>query len=216
MSDTNHDGTKDYRFMAMVYDPAFERFMRPIREKALQISDVRPGDRVLDLCCGTGRQSKLFADAGADVCGVDLSDFMIVKAKKKETGSLVFTQGDAANTGYGDSTFDLAFTGLSLHEVDEEIKTGFLCEMQRVVKPGGGLIITDFSVQTQNGFRNGMVKRAAHTIEWLAGGDHYRNYLNWMSGGGLAGFVSRIGLHVEKTIPVNGGHFLIVKAINMK
>lgn len=216
MNSANHDGTKDYRFAARVYDPLLERFMRPIREKALQISDMRQGDRVLDLCCGTGRQAKLFAEAGADVCGIDLSVYMIARAKKKEAGNLVFTQGDAANTTYGDSIFDLACTGLSLHEVDEEIKDGFLREMQRVVKPGGGLIITDFSIQDQNGFRNSLYKRAAHTIEWLAGGDHYRNYRKWMSDGGLAGFVSRAGLQIEKAIPVNGGHFLIVKAVNTK
>ena len=120
MSDSNHDGTKDYRFMAMVYDPAFERFMRPIREKALQISDVRQGDRVLDLCCGTGRQAKLFAEAGADVCGVGLSDFMIAKAKKKAKR---FPQRDGQKSGAHNRMARRGRPLQQLPEVDERGRT---------------------------------------------------------------------------------------------
>ncbi len=208
--------TKGYRLASMIYDPVIERGMQPVRKKTLEISRLEPGDKVLDVCCGTGRQAEIFAETGADVCGVDLSDFMIDKARKKQRKSLTFIQADAAATGLDESSFDVASTGFSLHEVDEETRTGFLNEMARVTKPGGFLIFTDFSIQTRNGYKNRMRKGLAHSLEWLAGPEHYRNYMDWMRAGGLKGFLARKNLPVEKVFHMNGGHILIAKVMNSK
>lgn len=216
MDQSEDNGKRGYRFAALIYDPIVERWMRPVRQKALEICGMRPGDKVIDVCCGTGRQAEIFAETGARICGVELSDFMFERAKKKEKSNLVFMQADATDTGLAESSFDYASTGFSLHEVDEATRTGFISEMIRVTKPGGYLIFTDFSIQSRTGFKNRLRKAVADFMEWFAGSEHYRNYLEWMESGGLTGFLAGKGLDVENSIHLNGGHILIVKAANIK
>ena len=141
---------------------------------------------------------------------------MLEKAKLKSNDNLFFTQADATATGFSDSVFDFSTTGFSLHEVEEPVSNGFLREMIRVTKPCGALIFTDFSVPTANGFKNAMRQGLAHSAEWFAGGEHYRNYTAWMARGGLAGFLDRNGLAMNQTIPLNGGHILIARVVHFK
>lgn len=210
------DGTEDYKFAAAIYDPVLERWLKTVREKTLEASGVKPRDKVLEVCCGTGRQAELYAQREAVVLGIDLSVYMIAKAKKKEKENLSFVQGDATDLPYDDSCFDLSSTGFSLHEVDEKIREKFLREMQRVTRKGGSLIFVDFSVQTQNGFLNRFYSGLTRSIEWLAGGDHYMNYCKWMNDGGLKGFIERYDLKTNDTISMRGGGVLIARIENRR
>ena len=133
MNTAAENGTKGYRLASFIYDPVIERGMAPVRKKTLEISGLQPGDRVVDLCCGTGRLAELIAGTGAEVCGVELSDFMFARAKMKEKPGVTFIQSDAAATGLPESSFDYAFTGFSLHEVARQTSAGFLSEMRRAV-----------------------------------------------------------------------------------
>lgn len=216
MDTMEEQGRRGYRFASIIYDPLIERWMRPVRKKTLQICKANPFDKILDVCCGTGRQAEMFAETEAEVCGVELSDFMFNKAKLKEKTNLTFKQADAANTGFDDSVFDFASTGFSLHEVDEKTRSGFLDEMIRVTKPGGFLIFTDFSPQTQSGLKHNIGKYVAHLFEWLAGKEHFSNYIEWMKNGGLIEYLSAKGFNIEITIPHNGGHILVAKVVNQK
>ena len=216
MKNSCTDATKGYRLASWIYDPVVERFMSRVRERTLEIANLKPGHSLLDICCGTGTQAELFSRTGARVSGIELSGFMIAKARRKENEHLTFTQADATATGFGDSMFDFATTGFSLHEVEEPIRDGFLNEMIRVTKPGGALIFTDFSVQTGNGFRNRARKAVAHFAEWFAGAEHFRNYQAWMNLGGLDAYLDGKGLPIQTQSPLNGGHILIAKVVNFK
>lgn len=209
--------TKGYRLASILYDPLLEKSMESTRELILKISGIQDGDKVLDVCCGTGGQAQQYARTGAQVFGIDLSEYMIKKAKKKETQNLKFALGDGTETPYDDSFFDMASSCFSLHEVIETVAEGFLHEMRRVTKRGGALVFADFSEMTEVSRENKHQKKVLNTIErWLGGGEHYRNYLSWIKKGGLAGFLSRNELATEKAEALSGGNILIARTKNMK
>lgn len=216
MGNEMDSGKRGYRFASIIYDPVVERMNRRIRKHTLEIIGLKSGDKIVDVCCGTGRQAEIFAETGAEVCGVELSDFMLEKTKKREKQNLSFVQANAKDTGLAESYFDYATTGFSLHEVDAETRNGFLNEMSRITRPDGFLIFTDFSIQTKNGFKNIFFKKVSDSFEFFAGGEHYRHYVDWMKNGGLTEYLSSKGYTATSSISLNGGHILIVKVANKK
>jgi demethylmenaquinone methyltransferase / 2-methoxy-6-polyprenyl-1,4-benzoquinol methylase len=109
---------------------------------------VRPGDRALDLCCGTGDIAFALASAGAEVTGLDFSEPMLDVARDRGTnlpsgiGNLKFMVGDAQKTPFADGAFDIVTVGYGLRNL-ASWEAG-LREMVRVAKPGGRLLVLDF------------------------------------------------------------------------
>jgi demethylmenaquinone methyltransferase/2-methoxy-6-polyprenyl-1,4-benzoquinol methylase len=111
---------------------------------------ARPGQRVLDLAAGTGSSSLPFAAAGAYVvpCDFSLGMLRVGKAHHRE---LAFVAGDALRLPFPDEAFDtvtISFGLRNLHDVDAG-----LVEMARVTKPGGRLVVCEFSHPTWSPFR---------------------------------------------------------------
>src|SRR5205814_4249506 len=77
---------------------------------------VRPGDAVLDAACGTGDLAVLAARAGARVTGLDFSEAMLVRARRKAP-ELEWVQGDLLALPFDDSTFDAATVGFGVRNV---------------------------------------------------------------------------------------------------
>ena len=97
---------------------------------------VRPGDRVLDACCGTGDLALACARAGGRVTGLDFAARMLGRAREKAPG-LEWVQGDLLALPFEDATFDAATVGFGVRNVaDLEAAFG---ELARVLKPGGRL-----------------------------------------------------------------------------
>jgi demethylmenaquinone methyltransferase/2-methoxy-6-polyprenyl-1,4-benzoquinol methylase len=118
------------------------RLWRKAVGKAL---DVAPGERVLDLGAGTGTSSLPFAAAGATVVPCDFSLGMLREGKKRHP-ELPLTAGDATRLPFADGVFDAATISFALRNVHD---TGAaLREMRRVVRPGGRLVICEFSQPT--------------------------------------------------------------------
>ena len=101
-----------------------------------------PGQRVLDLAAGTGTSSEPYADAGVDVVACDFSVGML-KVGKRRRPDIDFIAGDATNLPFADNSFDASTISFGLRNVMDPKKA--LREMLRVTKPGGKLVVAEFS-----------------------------------------------------------------------
>ena len=104
---------------------------------------VRPGDRVLDACCGTGDLAIAAHAAGASsVVGLDFSAAMLERARRKAP-ELAFIEGDVLALPFKDESFDAAVVGFGIRNVAD--LTAGLGELRRVLRPGGRLGILEIT-----------------------------------------------------------------------
>jgi demethylmenaquinone methyltransferase/2-methoxy-6-polyprenyl-1,4-benzoquinol methylase len=133
--------------IAPVYD-AMNRVMTAgldRRWRAATIREaVRPGDRVLDACCGTGDLAVAARAAGAAfVAGVDFSEAMLERARRKAP-ELDWVQADVLALPFEDDAFDAAVVGFGVRNVED--LEACLRELRRVLRPGGRLGILEITM----------------------------------------------------------------------
>ncbi|MEU3190992.1 demethylmenaquinone methyltransferase [Streptomyces sp. NPDC006992] len=112
--------------------------------------DARPGERVLDLAAGTGTSSLPFVEAGAFTVPCDFSLGMLREGKRRHSW-MPFTAGDATRLPFADAVFDAVTISFGLRNVSA-VDTA-LTELLRVTKPGGRVLICEFSHPTWAPFR---------------------------------------------------------------
>lgn len=120
------------------------------RRATTKIINPKAGMKILDLAAGTGSSSEPLARAGADVIPADFSDGMLA-AGRKARPHLPFTKADALNLPFADNEFDLATISFGLRNTADVARALF--EMFRVVKPGGRIVVTEFSTPVFPPFR---------------------------------------------------------------
>ncbi|MEU5049780.1 demethylmenaquinone methyltransferase [Streptomyces sp. NPDC021096] len=120
------------------------------RKAVAQAVAARPGEKVLDLAAGTGTSSLPFAADGAYVVPCDFSTGMLREGKKRNPW-LPLTAGDATKLPFADGVFDAVTISFGLRNVQETDTA--LREMLRVTKPGGRVVICEFSHPTWAPFR---------------------------------------------------------------
>ena len=120
------------------------------RKQVLTALDPKPGEIVLDIAAGTGTSSEPFDAAGAHVVPADFSLGMLREGKKRRA-DLGFTAADATKLPFADASFDAVTMSFGLRNVVDV--TGALAEFARVTKPGGRLLICEFSHPTNGPFR---------------------------------------------------------------
>ena len=118
---------------------------RSWRRATVKAVGAGPGERVLDLAAGTGTSSEPFAAAGAQVVPCDFSFGMLAVGKERRP-DLPFTAGDATKLPFADESFDAVTISFGLRNVVDTM--GALTEMRRVVRPGGRIVICEFSAPT--------------------------------------------------------------------
>ena len=109
-------------------------------------SVVRPGDRVLDACCGTGDLAVAALKVGArEVVGLDFSPKMLERARAKQP-SVSWLEGDVMDMQFEDGAFGSATVGFGVRNVVDLAKA--LAELRRVLHPGGRLGILEITTPT--------------------------------------------------------------------
>lgn len=103
---------------------------------------VRPGDRVLDACCGTGDLALAAKEAGGNVTGLDFSPRMLERARAK-SGEIDWVQGDLLALPFENAAFDAATVGFGVRNLDD-LERG-LVELRSVLRPGGRLAILEIT-----------------------------------------------------------------------
>jgi demethylmenaquinone methyltransferase/2-methoxy-6-polyprenyl-1,4-benzoquinol methylase len=103
---------------------------------------VRPGDRVLDSCCGTGDLALACARAGGRVTGLDFSEPMLERARRKSS-QVEWVQGDALALPFEDGSFDAATVGFGVRNL-ADLERG-LAELRRVLRPAGRLGVLEIT-----------------------------------------------------------------------
>jgi len=120
------------------------------RKAVVDAVAARPGERVLDLAAGTGTSSQPFADSGAEVVPCDFSLGML-RVGKRARPRLPFTAGDGTRLPFADGTFDAVTISFGLRNIVDP--DAGLREMLRVTRPGGRLVVCEFSHPTWPVFR---------------------------------------------------------------
>ena len=152
---------KDPHEVAAMFDGVAERYdltndllslgqTRLWRRAVAQAVDARPGESILDLAAGTGTSSTPFQQAGANVVACDFSLGMLEVGRQRNP-YLDFVAGDATKLPFKDGVFDAVTISFGLRNVEDT--TAALRELRRVTKPGGRLLVCEFSHPTFAPFR---------------------------------------------------------------
>lgn len=123
------------------------------REATTRAVDPQPGERILDLAAGTCRSSASLARRGAHVVAADFSPGMLAEGQRRfgDVRNLEFVQADATALPFDDDSFDAVTMSYGLRNVNQPRQA--LAELLRVTKPGGRLVINEFSTPPNPVFR---------------------------------------------------------------
>lgn len=135
------------------------------RSETIAAVGPQPGQLILDLAAGTGALSGPFHDAGATVIPVDLSEGMLAVGKQRQPG-LPFINADALALPFADASFDAVTISFGLRNVVNV--SAALTELHRVTRPGGRIVICEFSTPTWGPLRDAYQKYLLRTLPRLA------------------------------------------------
>jgi ubiquinone/menaquinone biosynthesis C-methylase UbiE len=122
---------------------------RRFREQSLQLAELRPGDVVLDVGCGTGTLLLAAAErigSEGELHGIDASAQMIARARAKGRAAgrdLALQVRSADELPFPDASFDVLFCTMVLHHLPVPTQLRAISEMRRVLEPGGRIVIVE-------------------------------------------------------------------------
>ncbi|MFD9723956.1 demethylmenaquinone methyltransferase [Streptomyces sp. NPDC059072] len=181
------------------------------RKEVAKAVAARPGHKVLDLAAGTATSSLPFAATGAYVVPCDFSLGMLREGKKKHPW-LPLTAGDATKLPFKDDVFDTVTISFGLRNV-QDTETA-LRELYRVTKPGGKVVICEFSQPTWAPFRTVYMEYLMRALPPVARGvssnpDAYvylaESIREWPDQPALAGLLQKAGWSKVAWRDLSGG-----------
>ncbi len=194
------------------YETLVDSLLRDVRAFTPEFCDMKPGDRVLDVCCGTGAQVIEYGRQGLSAVGIDIDPNMLKAARrnriKRNLLNVSFCLADATALPFTDRLFDCVSVSLALHDKAQTIRYKVVSEMIRVARPSGSLVFIDYTVppvsRKWSFFSSG--------IEFFAGGDHYMGFKDYMHAGGIGDILKVFDLRENKRTFLKGGLLTIMKA----
>jgi ubiquinone/menaquinone biosynthesis C-methylase UbiE len=186
---------------AVSYDPVTQYVLPPnetlVRQGLLDRIRVKPR-RILDLGCGTGSTTLMLKQAfpQAQVIGLDLSPYMLVRAEDKASKAgldIQLRHGNAEHTGFPDASFDLVTASLLFHETPPAVTQAILLECFRLLTVGGEVLILDGSQKT---LRN---------LDWL-NNIFEEPYIRDFAAGSVDAWMGKAGFEAVQTDEIWGIH----------
>ena len=158
---------------------------------------IREGEKVLDVACGTGALPMLVARiSGTHITGIDTDNRKLRTAdrimKRKGVKEYCFVRMDATDMSqFENNQIDVAIISMAIHQFSRTDGLTVLSEMKRVAHR---IIVVDYGYPLRSGFLTWLT----WTIEFIAGGDHFRNFRSYMSARGIDSLLDESGLVVEQ------------------
>ena len=187
----------------------YRTFIDPLLKSGRKLitNNIKTGEIVLDVACGTGALVFDLAEKVEKVVGIDLSESMLKAAQreqiKQEIDNIEFLTADATQlSAFRDKEFDVATLSMALHQFDPELHSPILNEMKRVASK---IIIVDYAFPLPKSI-NGL---SAKIIEFLAGKEHNGNFKKYCKLGGLSSILEKNNLTIQTTKKFGTGIFQI-------
>jgi demethylmenaquinone methyltransferase/2-methoxy-6-polyprenyl-1,4-benzoquinol methylase len=120
------------------------------RKNVTSIIAPKPGMKVLDIAAGTGSSSRPLVDKCAEVIALDFSEGMLAQGRKQHK-DIKFMQGDALKLAFDENSFDVTTISFGLRNTSNT--SAALKEALRVTKPGGKIVVAEFSHPVNKFFR---------------------------------------------------------------
>ncbi len=200
------------------------------RRRAVRSLKLSPGDKILDACCGTGDLSMaaIAAEPKIEVVGSDFSLQMLLNGDRNRRGKSGAARGprllqaDTLNLPFRDNVFDGAMVGFGMRNVSD-LRAG-LKELSRVVKPGGRLMILEFTPMTHRWLRpisdwyqGNILPRLGN----LFSGSRVKAYSyldesvkDWPDGDRFAEIIRATPFHAVRWRPLFPGNVAVHEAVN--
>ena len=175
-------------FIAKIYDPIFYLALKPIRIAVMNELLKYKEKIILDLCCGTGNQIKLLSKHGfSNLSCLDISDSMLEIAKRGNSSIKIYKE-DATKTNFDNVSFDVVIISFAIHEKDRNTQQGLINEAYRIIKKDGFLLVVDYVFDNKT---TKFSKILIRLIERIAGGEHDRNFKNYIQNKGLSSLIKK-------------------------
>jgi ubiquinone/menaquinone biosynthesis C-methylase UbiE len=207
-----------YSWFSRIYDPFAKALLfvlnggpggeRRLREFVIDRLEPSRGDRVIDICSGTGTLSLMLAErlsGTGEIQGIEISKYQLAIARgKKIPDNVTFKQGDAQHLPFDDSYFDRAVIFGALHEIPRDARRSILAQARRVLKPGGRIVILEHN-------RPARTWRAVlyRFLEWPS--PEYSTYVDLLESG-LQNEIAGAGFRVLDIAVVASQYFQVVVA----
>jgi ubiquinone/menaquinone biosynthesis C-methylase UbiE len=195
------------RLMLFVLNGGFGGEKR-LRDTVIDLLAPRPGERIIDICSGTGTLSILLGmrlSGSGQVAGIEISDHQLAVARRKPAPrNVAFTRADAQATPFPESHFDRGVIFGALHEMPRPVRRRILAEARRVIKPGGRIVLLEHNRPARR-----WLAWLYRLLEWPT--PEYSTYRDLLQSG-LINEISEAGFRIMQTEVVASQFFQVVVA----